>query len=112
MNWKLPSLFLIATLVVLVGPVGFTNLRAQGEPDFQDVPGDLQFQQEFGSSPQELPPEAIAGMVIGGIVGLIVGLAIAIAIILVISSCYSRIPQQYRLMEPGMVWLLLIPCFP
>ena len=41
----------------------------------------------------------------------LVGLLIFIGIILFLQSCYSRIPQEHRKMEPGMVWLLLIPIF-
>jgi hypothetical protein len=40
-----------------------------------------------------------------------VGIGIAIFIILFLSSCLKRVPPQFREMEPGMVWLLLIPCF-
>lgn len=38
-------------------------------------------------------------------------LAIQIAICYFMSNIYKKIPEQYRLMEPGMVWLLMIPCF-
>ena len=38
-------------------------------------------------------------------------LAVAIAACIIISGCYKRIPQEFRQMEPAMVWLLLIPCF-
>lgn len=44
-------------------------------------------------------------------VALVVGLAIQAVICWLVSTCYSRIPQQFREMEPGMVWLLMIPCF-
>ena len=37
--------------------------------------------------------------------------AITIVVCWFISSCLKVIPVQYRAMEPGMVWLLLIPCF-
>lgn len=42
---------------------------------------------------------------------LLIGIAISCVICFIISSCFKRIPQQFREMEPGMVWLLLIPCF-
>jgi hypothetical protein len=105
------ALFLGACFLVI--PQGMAQ-----EPDFQDFPADDPFgdidPEVFGQpgGPQELPPEVIAGMVIGGIVGLVIGLGIMILLILALTSCFKRIPQQYRLMEPGMVWLLLIPCFP
>jgi hypothetical protein len=38
-------------------------------------------------------------------------LAIEIVVCLILSNALSRIPQQFRQIEPGMVWLLLIPCF-
>jgi hypothetical protein len=40
-----------------------------------------------------------------------VSIAIAIAVILIVQSFYKRIPSEHRKMEPGMVWLLIIPCF-
>ncbi|MFC1735202.1 hypothetical protein ACFL1X_03730 [Candidatus Hydrogenedentota bacterium] len=46
-----------------------------------------------------------------GLIALLVGIAIAVVICLLISGCFQRIPQEFRLMEPAMVWLLLIPCF-
>ena len=42
----------------------------------------------------------------------VVMLAIWIFILYFLSTCFARIPRQYRQLEPGMVWLLLIPCFP
>lgn len=41
----------------------------------------------------------------------LVGLLILIGIILFLQSCYASIPPEHRKMEPGMVWLLLIPIF-
>ena len=32
-------------------------------------------------------------------------------ICLLLQRCFERIPQQFRQQQPGMVWLLLIPCF-
>lgn len=48
---------------------------------------------------------AIWGIAIG------IGLAIHVVVCLLLSGCCSRIPQQFRKQEPGMVWLLMIPCF-
>ena len=42
---------------------------------------------------------------------LLVVLLIWIGILLFLQSCYARIPAEHRKMEPGMVWLLLIPIF-
>jgi len=41
----------------------------------------------------------------------LVSLAIQAVICWLLSTCFQAIPQQFRKMEPGMVWLLLIPCF-
>jgi hypothetical protein len=38
-------------------------------------------------------------------------LAIKIAVCFFLSSCFRRVPPPHRQQEPGMVWLLLIPCF-
>jgi hypothetical protein len=55
---------------------------------------------------------AIAAVfIVIGLIALAVSLAIIIALCWFLSSCYKRIPPQYRLMEPGQVWLMLIPCF-
>ena len=42
---------------------------------------------------------------------LAIALAVAIVIIILLSGCLKVIPPEHRLMEPGMVWLLLIPLF-
>ncbi len=44
-------------------------------------------------------------------VAIAISIAISIVIILIVQSFYKRIPAEHRKMEPGMVWLLLIPCF-
>src|SRR5262245_30326072 len=62
---------------------------------------------------QGLPPE------IAGILGILItivcvacaiGLAIAIMFLMTMSKALSRVSPQHRKMEPGMVWLNLIPC--
>jgi hypothetical protein len=40
-----------------------------------------------------------------------VSLGFAIFILILLSGLLKAVPQQYRQMEPGMVWLMLIPCF-
>lgn len=45
-------------------------------------------------------------------VGLAIGLLIHAFICWLVSGCFKRIPPQFREMEPGMVWLLMIPCVP
>ena len=70
-----------------------------------------QFPNQFGQPGQQIPPELV-GVYIAVIAAcVIIGLAIAIVIAVLLAGCYSRIPQQYREMEPGMVYLMLIPCF-
>ena len=44
-------------------------------------------------------------------VALLTSIVINVIICALLSTCYSRIPRQFRKQEPGMVWLLLIPCF-
>jgi len=41
---------------------------------------------------------------------LVVALAIQVAICWFLASCFQRIPLEYRRQEPGLVWLLLVPC--
>jgi hypothetical protein len=57
-------------------------------------------------------PAAFAGVMLI-IVGclLLVGLAIMAFICWNLMGCFSRVPAQYRKMEPTLVWLLMIPCF-
>lgn len=38
-------------------------------------------------------------------------LAINVAVCLFLSSCFKRIPEEHRKLKPGLVWLLMIPCF-
>jgi hypothetical protein len=59
--------------------------------------------------------EAVGGMAIAlAIVAAIalVGLLVAVLICLFLSSCLTRLPEEHRRVNPGLVWLLLIPCFP
>jgi len=58
-----------------------------------------------------------AGALVGGVMllvaflGLAMFLGISAVICYLISNCFKAIPQEHRKMEPGMVWLLMIPCF-
>jgi hypothetical protein len=56
------------------------------------------------------PPELIVFWLIMGVAGLI-GLGIQILYLLTLSKALSRCSQHNRTMEPGMVWLILIPLF-
>ena len=60
-----------------------------------------------------LGPSEIAALgIMGIVVALLLFFAVTIIICLLLQNCYKRVPQQFRKMEPGLVWLLLIPCFP
>lgn len=57
-----------------------------------------------------------AGLALATIFGFIgilflVIFAINVFVCWLLSGCYKRIPQEHRKLEPGLVWLLLIPCF-
>lgn len=52
---------------------------------------------------------AVLGMAL--LVGLVVMLAINALVCWLVSSCLARLPAEHRKMEPGQVWLLMIPCF-
>ncbi|MGC9260218.1 MAG: hypothetical protein ACP5I8_09130 [Phycisphaerae bacterium] len=41
----------------------------------------------------------------------VIGLGIAVAICWVLYSCLKRIPEPFRLQQPGLAFLLLIPLF-
>ncbi len=41
----------------------------------------------------------------------LVGLAIMAFVCWLLMGCFQRIPPAFRKMEPGLVWLLMIPCF-
>jgi len=58
-------------------------------------------------------PQALLAAIgiIGFVVIVILALAIGVAICYFLMTCFKRIPAEFRKQEPGMVWLLLIPCF-
>ena len=45
------------------------------------------------------------------VVAVVIGLAITVVVIIMINGPLNEIPPEHRLIEPGQVWLLLIPCF-
>lgn len=105
-NLRLLAL-LLAIVFVLPGWCDSGILLAQ-DFDFDD------FDREFGGDniPSDQELKAIFAVIIAVVVvAILIGLAIRIVIIMLLSSCLSRIPPEHREMEPGMVWLLLIPCF-
>lgn len=63
---------------------------------------------------KDLPPEVQAMMpVIIGVVCVValIGILVQIFFCLSMSKALSRCSERNRLMQPGMVWLLFIPCF-
>lgn len=65
---------------------------------------------EMGEQRQPSPAELMFVLFFYGII-IAVSLGITIFIIILLSGLLKALPQEYRLMEPGMVWLMLIPCF-
>jgi hypothetical protein len=65
-----------------------------------------------GGRPNQIfPPEFLAAIVIVMVIAIAIGLIIQIFYLLTLSRCFSRIAPRNRRMEPGLVWLNLIPCF-
>lgn len=60
---------------------------------------------------EDLPPEQQIIVIGAGLLFLLVMLAITIFILYLLYGLLKALPAEYRLMEPAMVWLLLIPCF-
>jgi len=59
-----------------------------------------------------VPDEAIVGIIlVVGLIFLVIALAIAILYLRTLSKCLERCSPGNRTMEPGQVWLNLIPCF-
>ena len=52
---------------------------------------------------------ALALMIVGGI--LLITLIIHIFVCWLLYGTFERIPQRFRAMDSGLVWLLLVPCF-
>jgi hypothetical protein len=66
----------------------------------------------FGSSNNpNLPPEFWIGFAIFIVILIAISLTIQIFFLLTLSRCLSRISPRNRRMQPGEVWLNLIPCF-
>ena len=64
-----------------------------------------------GNDFEDLPPAIQAVVIIIGVLFFLVMLGITIFILYLLYKLLDALPPQYRLMEPGLVWLLLIPCF-
>jgi hypothetical protein len=66
------------------------------------------------SDSQTNPQNAIFGLLFSAtviVVALVISYVILFVIIIIISAALKEVPSEYRVMEPGQVWLLLIPCF-
>jgi len=58
------------------------------------------------------PSEIVSAVgIVAVIIGLLVGFAVAILLIYLVYNVFRQIPEEHREMQPGLVWLLLIPCF-
>lgn len=63
------------------------------------------------------PDEAAAVLSVFAVMGVValvvfaVSMAVSVAVCLIVSSALARVPVEHRKMEPGLVWLLLVPCF-
>lgn len=61
-----------------------------------------------------IPPEAAVGAgiaLMSIVVGVIFLLILSAIVCFFTSQMVKRIPAEHRQIEPGMVWLLMIPCF-
>jgi hypothetical protein len=96
------SICSLAAVAVPTGPRG--HVQAQ-DAEFDDF-DDFQTRQNREPSAAE-----IAIMVIFYAVVFVIVVGIQIFILYMLYSFLNALPPQFRLMEPGMVWLLLIPCF-
>jgi hypothetical protein len=52
---------------------------------------------------------AIMAVFVGAVI--VVSVAIHAVLCWFVSKLLKRVPKQYRKQEPGMVWLMMIPCF-
>ena len=64
-----------------------------------------------GGLPPGMDMTIMIAIIIFALVMLVVGLAIAILFLRTLSRCLQRCSARNRTMEPGQVWLNLIPCF-
>jgi hypothetical protein len=82
--------------------------------EMMDESGEFQdeFPAEFGGDDfEDLPPAVQAIVILIGLLFFLVLLSITIFIIYLLYTFLKALPPEYRLMDPTLVWLLLIPCF-
>jgi hypothetical protein len=87
--------FIVATLSVLMGAA---TVSAQ------------EFNFDRGHNDEAALAQLAVMLVVYGVIFL-VAVAILIFVCFLLYTILSAVPPQFRLMEPGMVWLLLIPLF-
>ena len=126
-------LIVISAVIVSYGwlPGSNTPCQAQESSPFEQIDGFpeefSEFEDEFsvdfgdetteysprygGSDFEDLPPAMQAAVIIICVLVFLVMLGITIFILYLLYKLLDALPPQYRLMEPGLVWLLLIPCF-
>lgn len=71
---------------------------------------DMRFEFHNGPPP-EMAGAFIAGMLVIIVIALLVSLLIQAIVCYFVYKPLSTVPQQYRKISPGMVWLLMIPLF-
>ena len=64
-----------------------------------------------GGDFEDLPPEMQALIFGIGALIVLVLIGLSVFVIYLLYSLLKAVPPNYRLMEPALVWLLLIPCF-
>lgn len=69
------------------------------------------FAQRAGAGNADAAAGAFAGLLIFYAIALVIGYVIRILFLLSVSKCLKEISSRNRKMEPGMVWLALIPLF-
>lgn len=110
------TLIAAAVLALGTGWAGDTRTLLAQQVEQPDAPPEFQFNTDFepgaGMGGDEEVPAALVGiMLVFVVIAVVISLAITIFVLYLLYTCLARIPQQYRLMEPAMVFLMLIPCF-
>jgi magnesium-transporting ATPase (P-type) len=115
--WKAAAILFAAAILVLglgwEGPTAALLAQPVEQPDSLpeiDFPTDFDTEIGMGGG-EEVPTSVFVALGVFGFIVLAVLLALLIFVYYLLYTCLKRIPQQYRLMEPGLVFLLLIPCF-
>jgi hypothetical protein len=65
--------------------------------------------QQYGGSQEDLIAIGVMLTIMG--VAILISLAISLVICFLLYSVQKRVPAEHREIEPGLVWLLLIPLF-